>query len=231
MRFRAIVLDIEGTVGSAAHVHDVLFPYARARIGQWFHDHRGMRQADQLIAETRLLLNDAKLDEQGTVAALTAWSDDDVKAAPLKTLQAWIWSAGYANGDLRGHLYDEVPAVLRRWKQDGAALFVYSSGAIQAQRDWFAHTAYGDLSTLLTGFFDLTVAGSKKETGSYLTISRAIDVSPDQTLFLSDSAEELDAAGHAGWHTMAVRRRDDERPFPVPGHTTVRSLDAVDIAG
>ena len=32
---RLILLDIEGTTTPIAYVHDVLFPFARARLGEW----------------------------------------------------------------------------------------------------------------------------------------------------------------------------------------------------
>lgn len=225
----AVVLDIEGTVGSAAHVHDVLFPYARERLPQWFAEHRGTTRAAELLAEIRDHLRTGTLDEAGAVAALTAWTDQDVKAPPLKTIQGWIWAAGYADGSLTGHVYAEVPDALRRWRESGAALHIYSSGSVAAQVNWFAHTPYGDLTPLLDGYFDLDTAGSKKSTDSYRHITKAMGVPADATLFLSDSAEELDAAADAGWRTVGVRRADDPRPRAVPGHMTIRSLDERDL--
>ncbi|MDT0382146.1 acireductone synthase [Streptomyces sp. DSM 42041] len=219
-----VVLDIEGTVGSATHVHDVLFPYARERLPQWFDEHRGTAPAVALLAEIRDHLDTESVDETRAVAALRAWSDADVKTPPLKKVQGWIWAAGYADGSLTGHVYDEVPEVLHRWKRSGTTLYIYSSGSAAAQKNWFAHTPYGDLTPLLSGYFDLTTAGSKKHPDSYQHIAQSTGTQPARTLFLSDSAEELDAAAEAGWHTAALRRQDDPRPSPVPGHTTVRSL-------
>ncbi|MGW7454707.1 acireductone synthase [Streptomyces sp. NPDC054787] len=229
MRYRAVVLDIEGTVGSATHVHDVLFPYARERLPRWFAEHRGTQDAATLVAQVQHYLEADTLDEAGALAALTAWTDRDVKAPPLKAVQGRIWAAGYADGSLMGHVYDEVPDVLRGWKTAGASLYIYSSGSVAAQVDWFAHTAQGDLTPLFNGYFDLANAGSKKDAESYRSISAAIGEQPATTLFLSDSAEELDAAGEAGWHTVGIRRPDDPRPCPLTGHLTVRSLDAQEL--
>jgi enolase-phosphatase E1 len=223
--YQAVVLDIEGTVGSATHVHEVLFPYARERLPRWFAEHRGTQEAASLIAEVQQHLESDALDEAGAVAALIAWTDQDVKAPPLKAIQGRIWAAGYADGSLMGHVYDEVPDVLRRWKAEGASLYIYSSGSVAAQVDWFAHTVHGDLTPLFSGYFDLANAGSKKAAESYRLISSDIRTQPGATLFLSDSEEELDAATEAGWHAMGVRRHDDPRPFPMMGHLTVRSLD------
>ncbi|MEW2289139.1 acireductone synthase [Streptomyces sp. NPDC047841] len=222
---RVVVLDIEGTTGSASHVHDVLFPFARRRLAHWFAAHRGDPRRDAVLAAVSALTGRAELDEAAAVTVLEQWSDDDVKAAPLKTVQGLIWAQGYADGSLTGHVYREVPGQLRRWRSAGTRVFTYSSGSAAAQLDWFRHTAHGDLSVLLHGRFDLDSAGPKDDPLSYRRISRAIRAAARHIVFLSDTARELDAAAAAGWQTVGVRRSDDERGPLVPGHPTVPALD------
>ncbi|MFI1618482.1 acireductone synthase [Streptomyces lydicus] len=224
---RAVVLDIEGTTGSADHVHTVLFPYARERFADWFAAHRGEPRWTRILDDLRTATGTPGLDEAGAVAALHAWTDADVKAAPLKALQGEIWAAGYADGSLHGHVYDDVPEALARWQAAGIERHIYSSGSAAAQRNWFAHSNHGDLTGLLDGYFDLTTAGPKREPGSYRTISRALAVPPGHTLFLSDVAAELDAAAEAGWQTLAVRRPDDPRGTAVDGHPVLGDLTAL----
>jgi enolase-phosphatase E1 len=226
---RAVVLDIEGTTGSASHVHDVLFPYARERFADWFAAHRGETSWTELLEETRTHTGDPRLDEDGAVAALTAWSDQDVKAPPLKKIQGLIWAEGYARSTLTGHVYDDVPEALIRWRQTGIDRYVYSSGSVTAQHDWFAHSDHGDLSVLLNGYFDLSSAGGKKEPESYRAIARAIGTPAHETVFFSDVREELDAATAAGWRAVAVRRPGDPRGREVPGHPTVPALDCIQL--
>ncbi|MBB5937301.1 acireductone synthase [Streptomyces zagrosensis] len=224
---RAVVLDIEGTTGSASHVHEVLFPYARQRIANWLAAHRGDPAWTQVLRETRVLAGEPVLDEDGAATALIAWSDANVKAPPLKHVQGLIWADGYANGELTGHVYDDVPLALDRWQRAGIERYIYSSGSQEAQRYWFAYSDHGDLGGLLCGYFDLLSAGSKREPASYRTITDRLGVSAEATLFLSDVGEELDAAASAGWQTVAVRRPDDPRGGPVTGHRTVASLQEV----
>ncbi|MFF4284842.1 acireductone synthase [Streptomyces sp. NPDC001739] len=214
----AVVLDIEGTTGSADHVHTVLFPYARKRIAGWLTAHRGEPRWTEILDGVRTETGTPDLDEAGAVEALHAWADADVKAAPLKALQGEIWAAGYADGSLHGHVYDDVPEALTRWRAAGIARHIYSSGSVAAQRDWFAHSNHGDLTGLIDGYFDLTTAGPKRAPDSYRAISRTLAVPPGRTLFLSDVRDELDAAAAAGWQTAAVRRPDDPRGRSVAGH-------------
>ncbi|MEU5546536.1 acireductone synthase [Streptomyces sioyaensis] len=225
----AIVLDIEGTTGSITYVHEVLFPYARARLESWVSERQGTQELAELTASIGAQTGSPHLRPGEAVAVLKAWSDADVKAGPLKAVQAAIWAEGYRRGDLSGHVYPDVPAALERWKAAGNARYIYSSGALQAQRDWFAHTAFGDLTPLLDGYFDLTTAGGKREPASYRTIARAISLPGGRILFASDVAEELDAAAEAGWQTLAVRRPHDPRGDAVPGHRCVSTLDGVDV--
>ncbi|MFC9034267.1 acireductone synthase [Streptomyces arboris] len=222
---RAVVLDIEGTTGSLSHVRDVLFPYARARLAPWFTDNHGtapwLQIVDAVAAHTA-----AAHDGTRALALLEQWADADVKAAPLKTLQGLIWSGGYAAGELHGHVYPDVPPALEHWKAQGTGRFIYSSGSVAAQQDWFGHTAYGDLRPLLDGYFDLTTTGPKAYADSYRAIAAELGHSPGDLLFVSDVGAELDAAREAGWRTVAVRRPDDGRTA-VPGHETVASLTAL----
>lgn len=227
-----VVLDIEGTTGSAGHVHDVLFPYARERFAGWFADRRSAAAraavSDALDA-VRADARDPALTEAGAVALLQRWTDDDVKMPSLKAVQAAIWAAGYADGTLTGHVYPEVPGAVAAWRERGIAVHVYSSGSVDAQRNWFTHSNHGDLSGLVCGYHDLTTAGGKRSATSYRKITAAIGTAPRHTVFLSDVAAELDAAAQAGWRTVGVRRDDDPRGPDVPGHRTVSALDQLDL--
>jgi len=221
---RAVLLDIEGTTTDIAFVHDVLFPYARERLGDFLRAHaEDPAVAEQLRAVRREVGED--LDLAGVIDTLRRWIDEDRKATPLKALQGMIWAQGYADGRLRAHVYPEVPDTLRRWKDAGLGLYVYSSGSEQAQRLLFAHTEAGDLTPLFSGYFDTRV-GHKREAESYRRISEAIGLPPEEIVFLSDVPEELDAARAAGLATVQVVR--DGRTRLAGGHPHVTRLDEID---
>ncbi len=116
-----------------------------------------------------------------------------------------IWLAGYQQGDFTGHLYADAVQQLGAWQARGLALYVYSSGSVQAQKLLFAHTDYGDLTPLFSGYFD-TTSGGKRESTSYTRIAAHIGVAAEQILFLSDTEEELDAAQAAGFQTVWLVR-------------------------
>ena len=95
---------------------------------------------------------------------------------------------------------------------------------MQAQQLLFAHTEYGDLTPLFSGYFDTRI-GSKRETTAYSAIATAIGRSPSNILFLSDIREELDAARDAGMHTTWLLR-DTSMPAGAP-HPTARDFNDI----
>jgi enolase-phosphatase E1 len=203
----AILTDIEGTTTPIAFVRDTLFPYARARLPGFLETHGKEPEVAGLLADTASLLGDKPV-----LQALLDWMDTDAKVTPLKTLQGLIWDEGYRKGELKGVIYPDVPPVLRRWRSLGVRLYVYSSGSEAAQRLIFGHSDAGDLAALFSGFFDTRIGG-KREPASYTTIARGIGLPPAEVLFLSDIAEELDAAACAGLQTcQLLRPQDNTRP-------------------
>ena len=214
MTIRAIVTDIEGTTSSIAFVHDVLFPYAHARLAAFV-----TANTDRLTAEleaVRQASGDPLLDLTGAIAQLLEWQDEDRKIAPLKTIQGMIWAEGYADGSLTGHVYPDAIRGLQRWHAQGLPLYVYSSGSVAAQKLLFAHTAAGDLTPLFAGYFD-TAVGAKRDAASYRAIAARIALPAAEVLFLSDIAEELAAASAAAMQvTLLVRDTLDETSaYPV----------------
>jgi enolase-phosphatase E1 len=223
---RAVLTDVEGTTTSIALVKDVLFPYARRRLASFVRAQGDTPEVRAVLDDVRRAEQSPDLDADGVVSVLERWMDEDRKATPLKTLQGWMWRDGYLTGELRGHVYEDAVTALRAWRAHGMALFVFSSGSVAAQRLLFAHTPFGDLTPLFSGYFDTTVGG-KLEPRSYEAIAQSIDTAPRDILFLSDHVGELDTARAAGLATVWVDRGATERPAtgPHPRVTTFADID------
>lgn len=202
-RARAILLDIEGTTGSIAFVHEVLFPYARARLAAFVADHP--QAAAPLLQAVRDAEGAPLSSDAEVVGRLLAWMDEDRKATPLKALQGLIWQEGYESGELKGHVYADAERAMRAWKAAGLSLYIYSSGSVAAQKLLFGHSICGDLTPLLSGYFD-TETGPKQAAQSYSLIAERIGAAPGEVLFLSDSAAEIAAAHEAGLQAVLVGR-------------------------
>jgi enolase-phosphatase E1 len=209
-----VLLDIEGTTCPVSFVAEVLFPYARERISGFLRTHGNEPEIAQLIrdveqawsadttpeaVEMRQAMHQAsQLEAVGHYLQLLI--DRDIKLSALKDLQGHIWEAGYHKGDLIAPLFEDVPAALQRWQQQGLVLAVYSSGSIPAQKLLYGHSQAGDLCPLFSHWFD-TRTGPKKNAESYRKISAELQTPANQVLFISDCLAELNAASETG---MAV---------------------------
>jgi enolase-phosphatase E1 len=227
---RAILLDIEGTTTPIEFVHQVLFPYARARV----HDFLEQHADDPAVRADLALLRAEYTAESPQPHDMPAWNpeayvywlmDRDRKSTGLKSLQGRIWEGGYRSGELKGkgEVYPDVRPAFERWRKGGKAIAIFSSGSVQAQRNLFANTTAGDLSSFLTGYFD-TTTGPKRDAGSYRKIAAALHHSPKEILFVSDVAAELDAARAAGMRTALCVRDPAAADDALTAHPRIRSF-------
>ena len=218
MAITHLLLDIEGTTCPVSFVADVLFPYARQRLGPYLADHAGEDDITLLVQDVwrawrddqhpeargllqRVHAEPADLSPTEAAAAIVPYLgwliDHDIKVTALKDLQGRIWRAGYSSGAIVAPVFEDVPQALKDWHQQGFVLAVYSSGSVPAQQLLYGHSQAGDLRGLFSHWFD-TRTGAKQESASYTAIAAAMGCDPAQVLFISDALAELDAADRAG---------------------------------
>lgn len=220
-----VLLDIEGTTSSISFVHDEMFPFARDHARQYLVDNW---QSDTRFESLQLLFEDVARAQPslrtiqdwlpaGDVAAqvdfvdqhIAALIEQDSKSTGLKNLQGRIWKQGFESGQLKAHVYDDVPGQLRAWKAAGIDLRVYSSGSIAAQKLFFQHSTAGSLLDVFSGHYD-TTTGAKQVGASYEQIANEIKselgCSPGRIVFVSDVVAELRAAATAGLQCVASVR-------------------------
>jgi enolase-phosphatase E1 len=234
---RGVLLDVEGTTSSLSFVRDVLYPFALQRLSSFLL----RRWGDAALGRVR-----GQLAADPAAVAFTAWSADDTPEAArskmagealrlmaadakvtwMKELQGLIWAEGYAVGLLKSHVYPDVAPAMRRWADAGLDVRVFSSGSVTAQKAFFGHTVSGDLTRLLKGHYD-TSTGPKSAPESYRRIAAAFPLPPGEVLFLSDKAEELDAAAAAGMRTGLMARPENPPPPDDTPHSRFASFDMV----
>jgi enolase-phosphatase E1 len=229
---RAILLDVEGTTSSISFVYDVLFAYAKEHVAGFL----GRERATPTVREAALLLAaeagvaGASLDdpagrEQVVMAALDLMNRD-VKSTSLKALQGMIWREGFESGRLVAHVFDDVPPALAHWADSGVDVRIYSSGSVEAQKLFFAHTGAGNLTPHLRGHYD-TTTGPKREASSYTRIAADMGMEPRQILFISDVGAELDAARQAGMATALAVRPGNRDPGGLLDHEPLASFSEI----
>jgi enolase-phosphatase E1 len=222
-----ILLDIEGTTTPIAFVTETLFPYARRHLASYLDQHGNTSESRATMARLREeydadRVRHEPVPEWTPLAYLTWLMDRDRKSPALKELQGRVWEEGYRNGTLVGEVFADVPPALARWRDAGVAVGIYSSGSVLAQQWLFRRSSAGDLTPYLSWHFD-TAVGAKQDAASYARIARDVNVDPDEILFVSDVARELDAARTAGMQTALIARPGNA-PQPETGHRLVTSL-------
>jgi enolase-phosphatase E1 len=227
-----LLLDVEGTTTAVSFVYDVLFPYARARLGEFLRTAGSEASVRDDIARLRAERSAEREpgappwrddDLPGSAIAYATWlMDRDRKSTALKSLQGRIWEGGFRSGALRAHVYPDVRPAFQRWRGQGRKVAIFSSGSVLAQRLLFAHTVEGDLTPMIDACFD-TTTGPKREAASYARIAAALGAAPAAVLFVSDVAAELDAARQAGLQT-ALCVREGAAP-PTSDHPVRTSFD------
>ncbi len=205
---RAILTDIEGTTSSISFVRDVLFPYAYRMLPEFVRHHAKDPAVRTQLESVWKDMHLARGDLDGAIACLLTWIEEDRKATPLKALQGMVWEKGYRDGDFTAHVYADAFAALTRWHAAGIPLWIYSSGSVLAQKLFFQYSDFGNMLPLFRGHFD-TTSGGKREPASYTKIANSIDLPIEDILFLSDIAEELDAARTAGMQVYQLVRPAD----------------------
>ncbi|KAL2067981.1 hypothetical protein VTL71DRAFT_16079 [Oculimacula yallundae] len=223
LAFEGVVLDIEGTVCPISFVKDILFPYALTALDtilstSWsspaFTPYR-----DAFPSKHRQNPTAFRTHIHSLVAR-------DVKSAPLKNLQGYLWLSGYQNGSLSCPLFPDVKTAFKSWTEAGIPIVIYSSGSVAAQKLLFKYTDSKDGEKDLTGYikeyFDTVNAGMKGESESYRKIvegmrsgkgegGSVVDVEIGKWLFCSDRVEEVDAAREAGMQAVVVVREGNAK--------------------
>lgn len=223
-----ILTDVEGTTTSISFVHDVLFPFAKERLRAFVTKNMARKEVIdslELTKKTVLEEDQKNINDEQCIDQLLKWIAEDRKHPALKNLQGYIWEEGYSTGEIKGHVYEDVPTALSTWKNAGIGLGVYSSGSVKAQHLIFEYSTAGNLRPFFSHHFD-TAVGHKREKPSYVTIAEKLKIPAGEILFLSDIKEELDAAREAGMLTIQLVRLDN---VILGDHPTVGNFLEIDL--
>ncbi len=207
---KLFLFDIEGTTTDINFVHKVLFPYSFQNLENFILHHQTSPVILKAIEDVRqTVLEEEKLNLtlNEVIAKLRFWIETDRKHGALKEIQGLIWDHGYAKGEFKGHLFDDVKPFFTSVLETGAKIGIYSSGSVHAQKLIFGFSTSGDLTPMISYYFD-TKVGGKRESSSYAKIAQLTQLHPSEIHFFSDIPEELKAAKMIGMHVTQLLRGD-----------------------
>src|SRR5690606_14025444 len=118
---KGILMDIEGTTTKISFVKEELFPYARKNMHKVLH----LPEAEELLKSLKM---EYQVEGEAALLLLESWIDADKKEKHLKGLQGLLWQMAYEKGDVKAHVYSDVPRNFKKWtKENQLNLAIYSS--------------------------------------------------------------------------------------------------------
>jgi enolase-phosphatase E1 len=218
------LFDIEGTTTDINFVHKVLFPYSYKAMEHHVKghlEHPVIKSCIEKVKQTVLDEDQKELDLDGVISKLKEWIANDRKHPALKEIQGLIWDVGYSKGEFQGHLYTDVKPFLTKILSTNTSIGIYSSGSVHAQKLIFGYSTEGDLTPMISHFFD-TKVGQKREKSSYEKIAAETELKASEIHFFSDIPEELEAAQAAGMGVTQVVR-EGTKPSSFEGIESFKS--------
>ncbi|XP_064118932.1 enolase-phosphatase E1-like [Macrobrachium nipponense] len=203
---KIIMLDIEGTTTSISFVKEELFPYVRREVESYLQDTWDDPQTQQDVKDLiEQIDKDVENGVQGMaacpgadaprsevisalVSGVHAMMDADRKVGPLKALQGHMWRRAYADGTVKGHVYEDVLDALKEWKGEGKDIVIYSSGSVEAQKLLFVS------DTPASDYIDIIKT-------SFKTLSNII-----ATAFHITKSRKLDSRNHLNYKRFSAWR-------------------------
>lgn len=219
------LFDIEGTTTDINFVHKVLFPYSFNSLESYVLNHQDHPSVIKSVEDVRKTVLDEEkkqLSLYEVIAKLKEWIKIDRKHGALKEIQGLIWDAGYSKGEFKGHLYPDVKPFFNKIISSKAVIGIYSSGSVHAQKLIFGFSTEGDLTPMISYFFD-TKVGGKRERASYEKIAQETKLNPNEIHFFSDIPEELSAAKATGMQVTQLLR-EGTKSSEFEGITSFQSL-------
>lgn len=205
---KLFLFDIEGTTTDINFVHKVLFPYAVKHLEDYILHHQTHPLVINAIQEVRDTVWKEEKKQLGlyeVIEKLQSWIKSDRKHGALKEIQGLIWDVGYSKNDYKGHVYPDVKPFFLKILDKGGKIGIYSSGSVHAQKLIFGYSEAGDLTPMISYYFD-TKVGGKREVSSYRKIIEEVKLRPQEVHFFSDIPEELAAAETAGMGVTQLLR-------------------------
>jgi enolase-phosphatase E1 len=244
---RGILLDIEGVSTPIDFVHQTLFSYARSHARRFLQqnwnsadviaDLQDLRKEHEIDLKQNqnppLLATGSREAQLDSFVAYINWLIDrdlrsSLKPTALKSLQGKIWKQGYSDGTLKSQVFPDVAPALERWRGAGLMISIFSSGSVLAQRLLFEHTEAGDLTALISNYFD-TTTGPKADPDSYRRIAAALELPAPEILFVSDMVRELEAASEADMQTALSIRPGNQPQDSADRYPIIHSFNEISV--
>ena len=223
------LFDIEGTTTPISFVHEILFPYSKNNLLNYLQNNKisnlifsNLKEDHVKDTKSNHYKNSLENSAESLFSYLEFLISVDRKNSGLKEIQGEIWKQGYESGDIKSQIFPDTLDFFQLIKKNNNQINIYSSGSILAQKLIFKYSNLGDMSPYITNYFD-TGVGPKRDSNSYLTISKSLNCNPNEIIFFTDIQEEADSALSIGIKSYIMLRKGNS-PIETIKHPTLNSF-------
>lgn len=223
------LFDIEGTTSALPFIRKVLFPAAEKNAKAYATTHYPDdasfvkllgelgSAASPALSEALAVANAASQDDADTAvlrvrdlftSTLKEVLSNGSTLPVVKEIQGLLWADAVVQQKLHTHVFSDVPVFFRAMGAESTpvhtAIGIYSTGSVFAQQMIMRHTAFGDLTTHITAYFDPSMVGVKTVPASYQNIRQRIlkqlnvEDKDVELVFFTDNPKEVEAAHASG---------------------------------
>ena len=225
-----ILLDLYGCVASWNFIQDTLKPYFYQHIQSYLEEHWNDNKIQRIIQRFREQaiihqnydsnipqIEAADKDKESVLNSAIvhirwlAQSGNRTSYDAYNILRNLIWTDGYKSGQLKTHVFDDVPDAFHQWRMvQFIKLYGFASGPSEGQKLYYKSTIKGDLTKYFNNFID--ASGKKKlDPKKYEILAKSLRDIPKNIVFFTDSTEEAKAAQEAGMISVVVIREGNSQ--------------------
>ena len=218
---QAIVLDFLSTAIKAGFIEKGLYAYTRKNGKQIIVQKWAQQEFKDLVAKVRRQVRrDRRSNEDIPVVPergapigeqqeslfnnIIWYLDNKRETSAHYKIKFAMYEQGFQEGKLVSHVYADVARNLRRWKEKGIKIFIYSNAWVKTQKMFMAKTNHGELESAITGYFDTQDIGEPTSSESFQKLIEKTGIPADQTVFLTKGVAEGEAAKAANIHSILV---------------------------
>jgi enolase-phosphatase E1 len=201
-KISTVISSLENIIPLQAYLQSHLLPYIESNIDSFLVRHIN-NIAVQLHVNSLKELLEAPVNNADLAKNILQWGRENYNLRAFKALQAMIWEEGFQNKELLAPVCQDNMKQFTQWQFQDIKIYIYSRQAIQAQKGILLHTEAGELSELISGYFDLR-SGSKTESDSYLILADELGEDVSCIMYVTPYVKEADAAYRSGVNVVLI---------------------------
>ena len=218
---KAVIIDMMSTAVKAGFIEKALYRFLRNHGQEVMQQKWGEKDFMETVAGVRRQVRqegpltpnmppvaDKKApmeEQQATLFNNVIWMIENGRESDAHyKLKYVIYLDGYEKGRLYTHVYSDVARNMRKWKEQGIRVYMFSHAWVVVQQLFMGRTNHDSLSACIDGYYDNQTMGPIEQAASFKRLLETIRLPPSDVIFLTKGIPEGRAAKEAGIHSILV---------------------------